>query len=64
MNFPDIIYRNNNYLENLHATDNNENKNIIFIQQFYILKHTQNIQTRADIKSKQIQTAQLPQKLL
>ena len=29
MNFPDIIYRNNNYVENLSATSNNENKNII-----------------------------------
>ena len=26
MDFPDIIYRNNNYAENLHATGNNENK--------------------------------------
>ena len=40
MDFPDIIYRDNNYVENLHATGNNENKNIIFIQQFYIPKHT------------------------
>ena len=40
MAFPDIIYRNNNYVENLHTTANNENKNIIFIQQFYIPKHT------------------------
>ena len=39
MHFPDIIYRNNNYMENLHATDNNENKNIIFMQQCYIPKH-------------------------
>ena len=38
MDFPDIIYRNNNYVENLHATGNNENKNMIFIQQFYIPK--------------------------
>ena len=38
MDFSDIIYRNNNYVENLHATGNNENKNIIFIQQFYIPK--------------------------
>ena len=37
-NFPDIIYRNNNYVENVHVTGNNENKNIIFIQQFYIPK--------------------------
>ena len=36
MDFPDIIYRNNNYAENLRATDNNENKNIISIQQFYM----------------------------
>ena len=36
MDFPDIIHRNNNYVENLHATGNNENINIIFIQQFYI----------------------------
>ena len=35
MDFLDIIYRNNNYVENLHATGNNENNNIIFIQQFY-----------------------------
>ena len=39
MNFPDIC-RNNNYLENLHATGNNENKNIIVIQQFYIPKQS------------------------
>ena len=32
MDFSDIIYRNNNYVENLHATGNNANKNIIFIQ--------------------------------
>ena len=38
MDFPDIIFRNNNYVENLHAMGNNENKNIIFIQQFYIPK--------------------------
>ena len=38
MDFPDIIYRNNNYVENLDATGNNENKNIIFIQQFYLSK--------------------------
>ena len=38
MDFLDIIYRNNNYVENLHATDNNENKNIIFIHQFHIPK--------------------------
>ena len=38
MDFPDIIYRNYNYVENLHATSNNENKNIIFTQQFYIPK--------------------------
>ena len=38
MDFSDIIYRNNNYVKNLHATDNNENENIIFIQQFYIPK--------------------------
>ena len=38
MDFPDIIYRNDNYLENLHATGKNENKNIIFMQQFYIPK--------------------------
>ena len=34
MDFFDIIYRNNNYVENLHVTGNEENKNIIFIQQF------------------------------
>ena len=34
MDFPDIIYRNNNYVENLHATGNNENKNIISKQHF------------------------------
>ena len=39
MDLSDIIYRNNNYVENLHATGNNENKNINFIQQFYIPKH-------------------------
>ena len=39
MGFPDIIYRNNNYVENFHAAGNNENKNIIFIQQFYMPKH-------------------------
>ena len=38
MDFPGIIYRNNNYVENLRATGNNENKSIIFIQQFYISK--------------------------
>ena len=38
MGFSDIIYRNNNYLENLHTMGNNESKNIIFIQQFYIPK--------------------------
>ena len=32
MNFPDIIFRNNNYVENLHGTANNEYKNLIFIQ--------------------------------
>ena len=36
MDLPGIIYRNSNYVENLHATCNNENKNIIFIQHFYI----------------------------
>ena len=40
MDFPDIICRNNNYVKILHATGNNENKNINFIQQFYIPKHT------------------------
>ena len=40
MDFPDIIYRDNNYMENLHATGNNENKNIIFMQQFYIPKQS------------------------
>jgi len=39
MDLPDIIHRNNNYVENLHATGNNENRNIIFMQQFY--KHKQ-----------------------
>ena len=38
MDFRDIIYRDNNYVDNFHATGNNENKNIIFIQQFYIPK--------------------------
>ena len=38
MDFPDNIYRNNNYVKNLHATGNNENKNVIFIQQFYMSK--------------------------
>ena len=38
MDFSDIIYRNNNYLENLYATGNNENKNMIFVQQLYIPK--------------------------
>ena len=38
MDFPDIIHRNNNYVENLRATGDNENKNIIFIQQFYMSK--------------------------
>ena len=38
MNFPDIVYRKNKYVENLHATSNNENKNKIFRQQFYIPK--------------------------
>ena len=41
MDFPDIVYRINNYVESLYATDNNENKNIIFIQQFYIPKQLQ-----------------------
>ena len=45
MDFPDIIYRNNNYVENLHATGNNENKNIIFTQNFYIVKQTPNNHT-------------------
>ena len=40
MDFPDIIYQNNNYVENLHATDNNKNKNIILVQQLYIPKHS------------------------
>ena len=39
MDFRDINYRNNKYVDNLHATGNNENKNIIFIQQFSIPKH-------------------------
>ena len=39
IDFPDIIYQNNNYVENLHATGNNVNKNIIFVHQFYIPKH-------------------------
>ena len=38
MDFPDIIYRSDIYVENLHATGHNENKNIIFIQQFYTPK--------------------------
>ena len=41
MDFPDIIYRNNNYVESLHVKGNNENKNIIFIRQFYIPKQLQ-----------------------
>ena len=41
MNIPDTIYRNNNNMENLHATGNNESKKIIFIQQFYIPKQNQ-----------------------
>ena len=40
MDLPDIIHRNKNYVKSLHATSNNENKNIIFIQQFYIPKRT------------------------
>ena len=32
MNFPDIIYRNNNYMENVHGKGYNENKNMILIQ--------------------------------
>ena len=39
MDFPDIIYRNNNYVENLHATDNNENKNIILYNTFTYLNN-------------------------
>ena len=38
MDFPDIIYWNNNYVESLHDTGNNDNINIIFTQQFYIPK--------------------------
>ena len=38
MDLPDIIYRNNDYVANLHATVNNENKNTIFTQQFYTSK--------------------------
>ena len=38
MGFLNNIYRNNNYVEILHATGNNKNKNIIFVQQFYITK--------------------------
>ena len=41
----DIFYRNDNYVENLHATGNNENKNIIFIQQFYTPKHSTTVTT-------------------
>ena len=41
MDVPDIISRNNKYVENLHAASNNENKNIMFIQQFYIAKQIQ-----------------------
>ena len=40
MNLPDIIYRNNNYVENLHTTGNIENKDTIFIQQFHIPKQS------------------------
>ena len=46
MDFPDIIYRNNNYVENLHAAGNNENKYMIFIQQFYIPKQICNFVTQ------------------
>ena len=43
MYFPDIIYRNNNYVENLHATGNNENKNIILFNNFtYLNSHFPN----------------------
>ena len=38
MGFSDIIYRNNNYVKNLHVTGDNENKIIICIQQFYTPK--------------------------
>ena len=43
MGFPGVIYRENNYVENLHATGNNENKNIIFLRQFYIPKQRVNM---------------------
>ena len=39
MDFSNTIHRNNNYVEILHAMANKDNKNIIFIQQFYIPKH-------------------------
>ena len=39
MDFPFIIHRNNNYVENFHATGYNENKNIIFLQQFTYLNN-------------------------
>ena len=37
MDFPDIIYRDDNYVENLHAAGNNENKNIILRNNFIYL---------------------------
>ena len=55
MDFVDIIYRNNNYVENLHATGNNENKNIIFIQQFYIPKQ----KSKITIKKQQMKSTKL-----
>ena len=50
MDLPDIIYRNNNYVEIVHATGNNENNNIIFIQHFYIPKHIQIILFKSSSK--------------
>ena len=38
MDFTDIVYRNYNYVENVHVTGNNEYENMIFIQQFYTPK--------------------------
>ena len=46
MDFRDIIYRSNNYVKNLHATGNNENKNTIFIHQFYICQQMANKKCR------------------
>ena len=50
MDLLDIIYQNNNYVESLQATGNNEKKNMIFIQHFYILKQQWNIQSYKEEK--------------